>query len=292
MPLTNTCSPTTLEAWLNLSHYIIEGGAHPAHGKTTTTHPFTLRDEQSPWPACSCSVGGSQSSQREPTQAHGEPARWEQRGPCPNPWPYRASHWTTAGSKWKTPPVASQRFTLDIQAWLKPDLTMTAAIVCHLSFFDWQLETDIKSPSFPWNTRRWDTASKDQGPSRGAIYTIVVESYWNVVQITICVFLALALVVCGYFGQCARGETGRRSVLGRELDDWEPQTSEIPHCRWSALCPQDYFSIPFLESFVKKNTSIKKSLLIYPQMCQRYTIVVPVSHWESDCQSTVSAIQK
>lgn len=116
-------------------------------------------------------------------------------------------------------------------------------------------DTDIKGPSFPWNRSGRDTASEDQGPGRGAIYTMVLESYWNVVQITICVFLALALVVCGYFGQHARGETGRRSVLGREWDDWEPQTSEIPHCRWSALCPQVYFSLPFLDSCVKKKVA-------------------------------------
>lgn len=89
------------------------------------------------------------------------------------------------------------------------------------------------------------------------LYIMVVESYWNVVQITICVFSALASVVCGYFGQHARGETGRRSVLGREWDDWEPQTSEIPHCRWSALYPLVYFSLPFLASHVEK-----KNLLI------------------------------
>lgn len=81
---------------------------------------------------------------------------------------------------------------------------------------------------------------------------MAVESYWNVVQITICVFSALASVVCGYFGRHARGETGRRSVLRREWDDWEPQTSEIPHCRWSALYPLVYFSLPFLASHVKK----------------------------------------
>lgn len=136
----NHCRPTT--HWLDSIPAIGGWGwGAPLTEKNTTTHPFTLTDDQSPWPACFCSAGGSQSNQREPTQAHGEPALWEQRGPCPNPWPYRASHWTTAGSKWKTPPVASQRFTLDIQAWLKPDLTATAAIVCRLSFLDWQSET-------------------------------------------------------------------------------------------------------------------------------------------------------
>lgn len=221
------------------------GWGAPWTEKNTTTHPLTLTDDQSPWPVHSCNAGGSHSNQREPTQAHGEPARWEQRGPCPNPWPYRASHWTTAGSKWKNPSGGFTKVYVRHSGVIKTRLDRDCGYRVSL-VLPWLAvgDTDIKGPSFPWNIRGRDPASEDQGPGRGAIYKMVVESYWNVVQITICVFLALALAVCGYFGQHARGETGRRSVLGREWDDWEPQTSEIPHCRWSALCPQVYFSLP------------------------------------------------
>lgn len=113
-------------------------------------------------------------------------------------------------------------------------------VVCHIN---------LKSPSFSWI---WGEAilSVRIRVQAARLYIMAVESYWNVVQITICVFSALASVVCGHFGRHARGETGRRSVLGREWDDWEPQTSEIPHFRWSALYPLVYFSLPFLASHV------------------------------------------
>lgn len=105
-------------------------------------------------------------------------------------------------------------------------------IMCH---------KDKRSPSFHWILRWGDILTGDQSSGSVAIYIMVVQSYWNVVQITICVFSAMAFVVCGYFGQYARGETGRRSVPWKEWDNLEPQTSEIPYGRWSALCPPSLF---------------------------------------------------
>lgn len=105
-------------------------------------------------------------------------------------------------------------------------------IMCH---------KDKRSPSFSWILRWDDILTGDQSSGSVAIYIMAVESYWNVVQITICVFSAMAFVVCGYFGQHARGETGRRSVPWKEWDNLEPRTCEIPYCRRSALCPQFIF---------------------------------------------------
>lgn len=114
---------------------------------------------------------------------------------------------------------------------------------------------DKRSPSFHWILRWGDILTGDQGSGSVAIYIMVVQSYWNVVQITICVFSAMAFVVCGYFGQYARGETGRRSVPWKEWDNLEPQTSEIPYGRWSALCPPVYFRILCLIN-KKKNSNL------------------------------------
>lgn len=148
--------------------------------------------------------------------------------------------------------MPSSLFTVSwwcFQTW-KPTFSKSAPppysllpIMCH---------KDKRSPSFHWILRWGDILTGDQGSGSVAIYIMVVQSYWNVVQITICVFSAMAFVVCGYFGQYARGETGRRSVPWKEWDNLVPQTSEIPYGRWSALCPPVYFSILCLINKKKK----------------------------------------
>lgn len=67
--------------------------------------------------------------------------------------------------------MASRRFTLDIQTWLKPDLTVTVAIMCHLSSLDWQSETQTLKAHLSHGIRGDGIVRvRIRGQQRGYIY--------------------------------------------------------------------------------------------------------------------------
>lgn len=116
---------------------------------------------------------------------------------------------------------------------------------------------DITGPSFSRNLRWDDTLSEDQGSGSRAIY----NGGWVVLKCSanyhLCIFGLGLRGLWVLWAACQRWNR-KEKCSWKRMRRLRAETSEIPQCRWSALYPPVYFSLPFLAFHVRK----KKYLLL------------------------------